>query len=485
MIKKLCGAFFILVALMMSMVSSSYANELLLNSKKIIAASAGQIPQAPRVSPDGNQLLFEYYDKEKVSLWYATTEGGNAHCLTCEGTAGQATMGREGMAFFNNLSGMKLENGSWHPSGNYIIFNKVPDFNLTYEQLKTAIFVAAIKDGTIEKPVLISNGARPQFSHPNGHVIFFEAYQRQEDGSYNNMLAYQILGKDPTHPLFGMSTELRGPIQRVNKNAEISHPSLAPDGTTIVFAARTNSFMSYGSEQRGVVLNDTDRQKIYKLWKILIATDKNKINKELATFAQAIEKYYGGSDDDDGGGGPFVPAIGNQDSFPRSEFELLMNNEAEYMVQQTFVPGYTKKQILLAWMLGLLDMLDNRYDAKIQEMIYSRLWTTDVFGAPIVPLVKDLASAPLPQKWPTVSHDGKFVVFEAGHYTDRHIYLIAKKGGQWMDKAIKITGLGTYNSSPEIDPSGQWLYFESNRDGSKGIWRAKLNWPEINKRLGL
>ncbi len=481
MSKKMLIGFFIQTVVIISIGSQLQASEPLLNPKKIISPSAGQIPQAPRVSPDGNQLLFEYYDKEKVAIWYAKADGQNAACLTCTGTAGQADMGQYApMAFNNNLAEMKLENGSWHPLGQYILFNLVPDQERKGD-LKSGIFVAKIQDGKIEKPLLITSGSRPQFSRPNGHVIFFETYRQLDNYTYNNILAYQILGKDPTHPLKYRSIELRGPIQKVNYNAEVSHPSLAPDGTTIVFAARTNSFMSYGSE-RGVVLNDTDRQKIYKLWKTLIVTDKNKINRELATFAKAIEKYYGASDD---GEGPFVPRIGNQGSFPRSEFDLIINNEAAYMSQQTFIPGYSKKQLFLAWIMGLLDMLDNSYDTKIQEMIYARLWITDVFGAPIVPLVIDLSSAPLPQKWPTVSHDGKFVVFEAGHYTNRHIYLVAKKGNMWMDKAIKITEHGTYNSSPEVDSSGEWLYFESNRDGTKAIWRAKLNWPEINKKLGL
>jgi Tol biopolymer transport system component len=436
--------------------------ELLLKPEKIISINAGQIPQAPRVSPDGKQIVFEYYTKDKTSLWYATSDGKDAHCLTCAG----------------DQAGTSLENAYWHPSGRYLVYNEVPAGN----QKLNGIYTAPIENGRLGDYNRVSSGARPQFSQPNGHVIFYETSERIGDTTHN-ILAYQILGQDPMHPAEDKNIELRGPIQQVNLNAEISHPSLAPDGTTIVFAARNTNIKS--DTQMGIVLNDIDRQKIYKLWKELVRINKNKINSELQKFA--MEDMQG------------TPQIGSWD-LTRYDFEAIMNNE-ELLSQPTIVPGYTKRHLFLAWTVGLLDLLDDKYDAKVQELIFPRLWITDVFGAPVVPLVKDISSTPLPQKWPTVSHDGKFVVFEAGHYSNRHVYLVAKKkegiiekaaklvgakwGEEWMPKAIKITVLGTYNSSPELDPTGQWLFFESNRDGSKAIWRAKLNWPEINKQLGL
>ena len=441
----------------------AHAEELLVKPEKIISANAGRIPQAPRVSPDGKQLVFEYYAKDKTSLWYSSADGKGVHCLTCDGAQ----------------AGTSLENAYWHPSGRYLVYNEVPVGN----QKLNGIFIAPIEKGRLGDPIRVSSGARPQFSRPNGHVIFYETSERMGD-DVHNILAYQILGRDPMHPAEGKSIELRGPIQLVNLNAEISHPSLAPDGTTIVFAARTTNIKS--NERAGVVLNDIDRQKIYKLWKSLLRVDTRKINSELQTFA--VE------------GMEAAPRIGTQWDMTIEDYGAIMNNEA-LLAKPTIVSGYTKRHLFLAWVVGLLDLLDERDEAKVQKLIFPRLWITDVFGAPLAPLVKDLSSTPLPQKWPTVSHDGKFVVFEAGHYSDRHIFIVAKKkegfidkaaklagitwGEEWMGKAIKITGLGTYNSSPELDPSGEWLYFESNRDGTKGIWRAKINWPEINRRLGL
>ena len=428
-----------------------HAEELMTKVEKIIPGRSGMIPQAPRVSPDNQQLVFEYYSKDRVKLWHASVMGEKARCLTCSG----------------KLDSLNLENAYWHPSGNYLVFNEISKGN---EKIGD-IYTASIKSGQLGDYVKVARGARPQFSHPNGHVIFFETAEISE-GRLNNVLAYQILGSSPLKVAENMRLELRGPIQKVNQNSELSHPALAPDGTTIVFAARAGNF-----EGGSLVLNDTDRQKIFKLWKALIPVDKTKINAELLLF----KKYYSNGTAQD----VPMPAIGTQMYVTAEDFNNILNNGNDFLSQQTIVPGFTRKHLFFAWVLSLLDKLDDRYDNDVQMMVYPRLWMTDVFGAPVVPLVKDITATPLPQKWPTVSHDGKFVVFVAGHYTNRHIYLIARKNGQWQEKAIKITELGTYNSSPEIDPSGEWLYFESNRDGSKGIWRAKLNWPEINKRLDL
>lgn len=415
-----------------------------LKPEKIVSSRSGEIPQAPRVSPDGNQIVFEYYSNKNVSLWHAAADGTGAHCLTCD-------------------SKMSLENAFWHPSGKYLVFNQEPKGNIK----RGGIFTAIFSDGKLSQTKKVAEGARPQFSSPNGHVIFFETSQ-EIGGRINNVLAYQILGSDPVNPSESIWLELRGPIQQVNKTAEVSHPSLAPDGTTIVFAARTANIKS----QYSLVLNDIDRQKIYSLWKKLIGAKKDAVTKELYTIVNPED--FG-----------LLEHEISQEDVSQETFDNIMRKDNPVLSQPTIAPGFTKRHLFFAWILGLLDLLDTRYDMKVQEMIFPRLWITDVFGAPVVPLVKELSSTPLPQKWATISKDGRFAVFEAGHYTNRHIYLVAKKGNNWMDKAVKITENGTYNSSPEIDLKGEWFYFESNRDGTKAIWRAKLNWNEINKKLGL
>jgi Tol biopolymer transport system component len=434
--------------------AASNAAELLITPEKIIPATATATPQAPRVSPDGAGLVYEMSAKDKVTIWHASANGGDAVCLTC-------------------TTAKSLENPFWHPSGNYLLFNAVPKGN----NKSGGIYTAALDKVKLREIKQVARGARPQFSRPNGHVIFFETAEGE-----SNILAYQILGNNPLQPSDTIRIQLRGPIQKVNSNAEVSHPSLAPDGSTIVFAARAATIKGTDS----IVLNDSDRQKIYKLWKALNEVKDTKISKELERMyaklgvserSNEYKKYADGQDGDE------IDSNRIRSFISPDSFKLFMKDTG-YLNQGTIVQGYTKKHFFLAWYLGLTDRRGKDKESEVQEMLLPRLWVTDVFGAPVAPLVTDVTSTPLPQKWPTVSHDGRFVVFEAGDYTDRHIYLVAKKNGKWMDKAIRITESGSYNSSPEVDPAGQWLYFESNRDGKKGIWRAQLNWPEIDKKIG-
>lgn len=446
--KRICVLFLLLILSV-----PACAEELIRDLAKVVVAHEGRIPQAPRVSPNGRNLVYEMYSKEKVTLWLTDLATNDSHCLTC------------------NLA-QSVENAYWHPSGKYLTFNVVPKGN----RKDRPIFVADITEGVLGPLLKIGAGARPQFSRPNGNVVLFETAQEN-----NNILAYQILGPNPLSPSETINIELRGPIQQVNQNAEVSHPSLAPDGTTIVFAARASSIKGTDS----IVLNDTDRQKIFRLRKALRAVPVETVQAEFQRLSEhfhVVNRSYGAAYSE-------VESIvifnkNSQQDIIRSEFERIMR-DSSYLSEPTIVDGYTKRHLFLSWYSGALTHIESSYDQEVAEQLFPRLWTTDVFGAPLKPLVEDLSSTPLPQKWPTVSHDGRFVVFEAGDYTNRHIYLVAKKTGEWSERAIKLTESGTYNSSPELDPSGEWLYFESNRDGAKGIWRAKLNWPAINAQLGL
>jgi len=422
----------ITAAFIMSGYCSALAGELITSVEKIIPKRSGQIPQAPRVSPDQKSVVFEYYTKEDVALWLADSDGKNSTCLTCD-------------------SHKKLENGSWHPSGRYIVYNQVPEGNLK----EGGVYTAELKGRKLSNITKVAKGARPQFSSPNGHVIFFET-----SVSDNNILAYQVLGPNPVAEPEKSDLELRGPIQEVNRNSEVSHPFLAPDGTTIVFAARSTNI-----QEGGLAMNDIDRQKIYKLWQALLKIPDNMVNKELETFSSYLN---------------YKPELGRANNITSETFRAMLKDEA-LMKSATIVKGYSKRDFLLLWVTDILDERDPESDLEVQNLIYPRLWMTDVFGAPVEPLVKDLSSTSLPQKWPTVSHDGNFVVFEAGHWKNRHIYMVRKSGGKWSERAIKLTEKGSYNSSPEVSPDGKWLYFESNRDGTKGIWRARLDWKAIDR----
>lgn len=425
------------------------AKELLQGATKIIPMKNSEIPQAPRVSPDGKQVLFEYYSagNKHTSLWLNQAGNAISSCLSCD-------------------SGLNLENGYWHPSGNYIVTNEVQGNKRGEGQ----IIIGELENGKLHKTVVVGHGSRAQFSSPYGHVIFFEKLT-EKDRFQNNILSYRIIGAEPLQPVESKDMVLRGQIKEVMDDMEISHPSLAPDGVSIIFSARGQSANLNGQ----IYTTDGDRQKIFSLWKHL-ATNKQPSKLFRDAFARIVNLCPERVKSE------CVVTAKPEGFRPYLTSQYFFDEAAEEMLKLgTLFENYNYIHLYQAWVWGLMAKLDLKYVHDVEGIIYPRLWTTDVFGAPIKPLVEDLQSAPLPQKWATVSKDGSFAVFEAGHYTDRHIYLVMRKGNAWSKKAIRLTQEGTYNSSPEVDPTGNWLYFESNRDKSKGIWRAKLDWTAIKK----
>jgi len=401
----------------------------------------GKTPQAPRISPDGNKLLYELYSKGSCEIVLCNSDGSNCSFLT-RGTLDN------------------VENAFWHPSQNYIAFNQMPNGTVRNGN----VYIAELKDNKLGKWITVDNGARAQFSKPNGHVLFYE-----NTVDLNTSIKYRILGQNPIKPIENNSLELRGPIQTISKNEELSHPSLAPDGTTIVFAARTSTSGVFLNEMN---ITDGHRQRAVSLWTALVYSEERKSITDL----QAELDNYLNSESSGLDYNIESPFIYKDNNIEQNRIKEIIANSSS---KPCFIESYTQKDFLVAWLLGLFGKYDKQFEQAIQSSIYSRLWVTNIFGANIVPLVPDEANIPLPQKWSSVSSSGDFAVFEAGHYKNRHIYLISLK----TKKVLKLTTKGSYNSSPEISADEKWLYYETNRSGKKEIWRAELNLKEIKKAI--
>lgn len=75
------------------------------------------------------------------------------------------------------------------------------------------------------------------------------------------------------------------------------------------------------------------------------------------------------------------------------------------------------------------------------------------------------------------SPDGKWLVYAGGRKEPNNptgpdkydIYKIPVEGGQ----EIKLAAAGGRSDGPEYSPDGQWIYFNSTRNGSMQIWRMK------------
>jgi len=411
-------------------------------TKAIIMPEGGKVPQAPRVTPDGSALTFEFCGpgEYSVAIYRANVDGSAVACLTCD-----------------KDTNASYENASWHPTGNYIVYNALGGGTWRGGD----IVVAEYLGDHLGKRRVVANGARPQFSWPSGNMILFE--------TRSDTLSSQLVGSDPSLPMENPDSGQQDPFSHLKNTAEISHPILASDGKTVVFAARDKTLQYEGFE----VLDDAARQRLYFLWRQMVAADQNVVT---AAVLAMLSKYL-----------PTAGMQGIPDPSTLSPFMYkVVRGEPDDRSKPTalaFAPRFNTVDLGRAYALGLTKYSRKGDDTQVRQILLPRLWTTDLTDVTITPLVKDVTSAPLPQKWATISRDGRFAVFEAGLYTERHVYLIAKKNGRWMNRAIQLTEKGSYNSSPELDPKGEMVFFESNREGKSAIWRAKLNWDEINARL--
>ena len=84
---------------------------------------------------------------------------------------------------------------------------------------------------------------------------------------------------------------------------------------------------------------------------------------------------------------------------------------------------------------------------------------------------------------PQISPDGSAVVFvvteplKAENRTDSDLWIVSTVGGE----ARKLTNSAKHDRHPRWSPDGQWIAFESNRDGSYQIWVMPADGGEARK----
>lgn len=463
----------------------------------VTQADCAGTPQAPRMS--GSELLFECLDKSRTSLWH--------------------------MGFFRRPEPVRAdgkavtgENPVWHPDGRHIAF----------QDERGMLHLALLEDGKITKDNLIGPGRRPQFSKPLGHVLFYETVDRTPQ------LRYRFLEKDPMHAKKAIGL-LRGPIAKMTSHA-FSHPNWGWDGSSIFFVAgapelKLSSKQEDNKGERSgegiqlliseLRLASGDVRRMVELRRRMAGMDLPKaVAAELGrmspipksvdaplTAASFMAKsefsavYYAPlacgqanslQSETDGDGSAELEDARRRCDEERQTLEKTKADVAEYerrspealskeligklgrfRKEATIVPGFTRRDFLVGWVYGIFELTER----EVENIFLPRLWKTSIFGAPLARVAND--DVPLPQKWPAPDRSGEYVAFEAGHFTARHLYIAKLATGQ----AVRLTGAGSYNSSPEIAPDGQTLLFESNRGGQRGIVSAKLNWSKIQAAL--
>ena len=430
------------------------------NEKEIQLKEMIGVPQAPRLSKDQKYLVFEVASgSKKTELWLTDMNTMNSKPLTSD------------LQKSGKLPGI-VENASWHPTQNILVFEARKEANE-----KSMIFTAALLDGKLGDPKSLVIGRRPQFSKPYGHVLFMESYvvTDKESGatdSQRRKLSYFMVGSNPLDPSDVDPSPLRGPIENTEA-ISFTHPALSQDGSTIYFAAEnaiTSSFAFREGRDTGFVgalnIDSAARQRVMELWEGFVSKkfSPQTIAKALIKIAPDLSKVDA----------PLSIKDFGEYSFP------IMSKVIEGLPTAKNTPSglanLNQRDLIIFWVLGLLEQ-QNLSKAQVQDLLATKIWQTNIFGGGIKQVVT--SGAPLPQKYPTASPDSDYVVFEAGHFKDRQLYVVDVKTG----KALKLTTMGSYNSSPEMSADGKSIIYETNRTGKKSLFVSHLDWDSIKQGL--
>lgn len=432
--------------------SSSWGK--LIHEKEIPINQLDGTPQVPRLSKDSKYLVFEVANKEKTELWLTDMNKKVSKPLTSELQKSGALP-------------KIVENASWHPLVNLLVFEGRQNGK---EKEKSMIFIARLReDGNLGELKSLVPGRRPQFSKPLGRVLFLESSSADSKSVSRQKLSYFIVGKDPFNPSQQLPLPLRGPIEK-SSSVSFSHPSLSEDGSTIYFASETAIRIKDGLFY-GIEIDSVARQQVMDKWEGFKTKNYSTeiITKALVKIAPELGKVSSPLS---------LKNFGTEDRENGTSISESMREKIKKGAKNTpsGLSNLTQYDLIVFWTLGLLE---NTHLTKeeVQDLLASRIWQTNIFGGEIKQTV--LSGAPLPQKYPTPSPDSEYVFFEAGHFRDRHIYVVEVKSG----KAIKLTTAGTYNSSPEVSADGKSIIYETNRTGKKSLFISQIDWGAVKKEL--
>ena len=103
----------------------------------------------------------------------------------------------------------------------------------------------------------------------------------------------------------------------------------------------------------------------------------------------------------------------------------------------------------------------------------SNLWRTewDGNGAGMAVRTSQLTSSTADVNAPSVSPDGRTVVFSMGNSTSSNIYIIPAQGGE----PRQLTFFDSFNTMPVWSPDGRYIAFASMEGGTRRVWTIDAN----------
>jgi TolB protein len=261
---------------------------------------------------------------------------------------------------------------------------------------------------------------------PSGTMILFSLLSDTEPNSFRS----QILA---------VSTDANGVQEITDGKALDVYPSFTPDGNSIVFAS-----------------NRASRR--LSIWR------------KSLSGGEGIEQLTNGDEQD------LWPSI-DASPRPRLFYQTMSDSLADAQLYTAPVDGGPRMDLTTIPVSE--PRISPRADSIIFTSINERTGNREIYkipdhGGPPVDLTNDPDSDCYDPAW---SKDGSQIAYvsDRGMDEDRRrnpdIWIIDL---EHPDKAIQVTTNGSIDDNPVWDPSGDAIYFRSNRGGQWGIWKISI-----------
>jgi dipeptidyl aminopeptidase/acylaminoacyl peptidase len=193
-----------------------------------------KILSSPRISPDGNKVVFVHTqmdfeeDTYVNNLWMVDTARGKPY---------QFTSGRG-----------KDKNPSWSPDGKYIMFTSTPPSNEEGKK-KPQLFIIPVDGGEARQLTEMEEGVEnPEWDHKGKKILFISSVKRVDRGKSDvkviDRISYKFNGtgfyENIRKHVFTINMSGGKPKQVTNGEFDVSIPKWSSDSKYIVFSSNLN-----------------------------------------------------------------------------------------------------------------------------------------------------------------------------------------------------------------------------------------------------
>ncbi len=276
-------------------------------------------------------------------------------------------------------------------------------------------------------------------------------------------------------------------LTHLPKGTMIDTLDVSPDGTTILFTILTgksrNEFhsqmMSVHTDGTGGADYLTDGKSLdltpcFSPAGDIVAFASDRFGKKLSICTMATNGAPGVKRLTTGDNNDIWPSIDAEPS-PHLFYQSMLDTRSDPRIFQNEIGHSTLTDLTQAG--GMQPRISPRDDALLYTAINDKSGKHEVFRVSVGDkggTSENLVNSPDDENYdPAWSKDGTKIAYvsERGDGGNADIYVMDVKGNE---KAVQLTNNPSVDDHPVWDPTGNYIYFRSNRGGSWGIWKMPV-----------